>query len=191
MALTAQQRAFIEAYLGNGMMNAAAAYREAYPSKKRSAHEDSVEAQRLLAHPLISPLVQEANVKAAERLVQAVDRFAVSKERISAALARIAFSDARRLFSWSVEGVRVLDSETLSDDDAAAVVEVSHTVTAEGGTIRVKVGDKRAALMDLAKLHGMVVDRVEAKVSIETPDDTRPPFTDFLAEFAPKPETKH
>jgi hypothetical protein len=40
--------------------------------------------------------------------------------------------------------VTVRASAALTDDEAAAVIEVSQTVTAEGGTIRVKVADKRS-----------------------------------------------
>jgi hypothetical protein len=39
------------------------------------------------------------------------------------------------------------------------VVEVSQTKTADGGTIRVKLGDKRGALMDLARLYGYEATR--------------------------------
>ena len=53
---------------------------------------------------------------------------------------------------------------TVLDDDAAAVVEVSETRTAEGGTIRVRVADKRAALMDLAKLQGYIIDKKDVRV---------------------------
>ena len=71
-------------------------------------------------------------------------------------LARLAFSDARKLFEWTESGVKVLPSAALSDDEAAAVVEVSETRTADGGTIRVKLADKRQALMDLARICAMI-----------------------------------
>lgn len=168
MALTAQQRAFVTAYLDGGMTNAAEAYRVAYPtSRSWKAQRVAEEASVLLSNPKISPIIAEARAKAAASLVQAADRFAVSKERISAELARMAFADSRRLFSWSDRGVTVIASAELTDDDAAAVVEVSQTVTSEGGTIRVKLGDKRQALMDLAKLHGHIIDKAETNLLSE------------------------
>jgi phage terminase small subunit len=165
MALTSQQRAFVDAYIKGGMQNAAAAYRKAYPtSKKWDANSVAQNAHKLLHHTDIAPIIQAAREKTALALRRSVDRFAVSKERISDELARLAFSDARKLFSWGPEGVIVRDSETLDDDDALAVVEVSQTITESGGTIKVRLADKRAALIDLARLHGMVVDKSVLKI---------------------------
>ncbi len=103
--------------------------------------------------------VQEAATQA-----KLVERTGVTKERISRELERMAFVDARRLFKWTTEGVSIVPSDELSDDDAAAVVEVSQTVTLDGGTIRVKVADKKGALMDLAKLHGYIIERKDLRV---------------------------
>ena len=153
---TQKQQAFFREYLANGR-NASAAYRKVFNSV---AGKNTVmkEARALLEHPALKPLLEEADAKAAKVLAAAADRYAVSKERISRELARMAFVDPRRVFEWSDDGVRVKDSTGLSDDDAAAVVEVSQTVTADGGTIRVKLGDRRQALMDLARLHGFIVE---------------------------------
>lgn len=165
MALTPQQQAFVTAYLDGGMANAAAAYRVAYPtSLKWQARRVADEASTLLSHPGIAPIIAAARAKAAEKIAQALDRFAVSKERIARELARMAFADSRKLFKWSATAVTIISSDALSDDDAAAVVEVSQTVTAEGGTIRVKMGDKRQALMDLAKLQGYIIDRKDVRL---------------------------
>ncbi len=168
MSLTPQQQAFVTAYLDSGMKNAAAAYRIAYPtSLKWTAQRVAEAACRLLAHSKISSIIDTARAEATKALNRSVSRFAVSKERITEELARMAFADSRRLFEWGPDGVRVLSSDDLSDDEAAAVVEVSHTRTAEGGTIRVKMGDKRQALMDLAKLHGYVIERAETNLLSE------------------------
>lgn len=174
MALTGKQQAFVTAYLDAGMKNAAAAYLKAYPtSAKWPASARANHADKLLRHADIMPIIAEARAKASEMLAITVDRYAVTKDRISQELARMAFADARRLFAWTSKGVTIIPSVDLSDDDAGAVVEVSHTVTAEGGTIRVRLGDKRAALMDLAKLHGHIVERKDVRLirSIEDLQD--------------------
>lgn len=192
MALTPQQQAFVTAYLDGGMKNAAEAYRVAYPtSRKWKAVRVADEASALLSHPGIVPIVAQARAKAAAHLAQAIDRFAVSKERISRELARMAFADARRLFEWDADGVKIKPSDDLSDDEAAAVVEVSHTVTDKGGTIRVKLGDKRQALMDLAKLHGHIIDRKDVRV-IKNVEDLSDEELAALAQSKPEEqETRH
>lgn len=165
MALTAQQQAFVTAYLDGGMSNASEAYRVAYPtSRKWTPKRVSEEVATMLSNPRIAPVIAAARAKAAARLVECEDRYAVSKERISRALSLIAFADARKFYTWTVGGVKLKDSLELTDDEAAAVQAVSHTVTKDGGTIRVQIGDKRQALMDLAKLHGYVVDRKDVRV---------------------------
>ena len=113
-----------------------------------------VQAHVLLGNPKVAMFVRDADAKVEQVLHAAADRYAVSKDRVVRELARMAFADSRRYYDWTPEGARVKPSADLTDDEAAAVVEVSHTKTAEGGTIRVKLGDKRGALMDLARLLG-------------------------------------
>ncbi len=163
--LSAQQLAFVAEYLRNGM-RAREAYITAYPRAGgwKNKHSADASASNLLKNEKIQAIVEEARGKTAELLSRETDRFAVTKASISRELARMAFADHRRLFRWTEKGVEVIPSDTLSDDDAAAVVEVSHTVTESGGTIRVRLGDKRQALMDLAKLHGHIVDRKDVRV---------------------------
>jgi hypothetical protein len=171
MALTGKQQAFVKAYLDGGMSNAAEAYRVAYPTSRKWANQIvAIKASQLVSHDKISIILSAARAKAARAMVASVDRFVVSKERISRELARMAFADARKLYKWDADKVTLIASEHLSDDDAAAVVAVSHTVTDKGGTLKLTMGDKRQALMDLAKLHGHIVDRKDIRV-IRTVDD--------------------
>ena len=180
MALTPKQQAFIEEYLRNGR-NASAAYRFAYPNKM-TASQVGIQAFRMLEHPKIAPIIAEADAKAAKYLQRSVERYAISKERISDELARLAFVDARRLYRWDQNGVTILASDDLSDDDAAAVIEVSQTVTKEGGTIRVKVADKRQALVDLARLHGYVTEKRETRIIRSLEDLTNEELAAMVAE---------
>ena len=156
--LTERQATFIRLYLTGPDAcrgNATECYRRSYNSSKTSEKILNEEACKLLKHPKIIPIIAAAEAKAAVRLDKTLDRYAISKERIAVELARMAFADPRRYFTWSAAGVDVRDSAGLTDDEAAAVVEVSHTRTARGsGTIHIKLGDKRGALMDLARLYG-------------------------------------
>lgn len=189
--LTPRQQRFVEEYLRNGN-NAAAAYRFAYAANmapKRIADE----ASQLLRHPGIAPVIAAAEARAAKRLEIAADRYAVSKERISRELARIAFADARKVCKWGKDGVEVLSSAELDDDTAAPVVEVSQTKTADGGTIRVKLADKRQALIDLARLHGHIVDRKDVRLIKRVEDLTDEELAALAAETGAAQEegTRH
>jgi hypothetical protein len=173
MALTAKQQAFVTAYLDGGMSNGSAAYRVAYPnSRKWSAQVVANKANELLNHGDIRVIIASARAKSAQAMAATEDRYAVTKERISRGLAQMAFADARKLFTWTSSGVALKSSDELTDDEAAAVVSVSHTVTEAGGTIKVQLGDKRQALMDLAKLHGHIIDRKDVRL-IKSIDDLR------------------
>lgn len=191
--LTGQQQAFLEAYLKNDMKSASDAYRIAYPtSNKWNAAAVSHEASTLLLHPIISVLVEGARVKAAERLVKVAEEFVITRERISRELAAMAFVDARKLFTWGPDGVTIKDSEALDDASAAAVVEVSQTITPAGGTIKVKLADKRAALVDLARLHGFVVDKgpeVNVLVSLQAAETRAQLIARLEAMAKPEPLT--
>lgn len=88
----------------------------------------------------------------------------VTVERVLREYARIAFADMRRFATVSAGGVRLLDSKTWTDDDAAAVESVSETVTKEGGSVRFKLHDKVGALNQLAKYLGMVSDGTQVNI---------------------------
>ena len=169
--LSRKQAAFVEEYLSNGG-NASAAYRKVYACSNMLEPTINRAACVLLQNYKISAIISRAEAKAEKRIEAVMDRYAVSKERISAELARMAFADSRKLFKWSPDGVAIRSSDDLTDDEAAAVVEVSETKSADGGTgtIRVKLGDKRGALMDLAKLHGYIVERRDLRVIRQVED---------------------
>jgi len=109
--------------------------------------------------------------KANERVIE---KLAITKERVAAELAKIAFLDIREAVRWgrnpgdmvsenaepnglNIYPVSLVPSEEVSDDTAAAISEVA--LTAQG--VRIKMHDKRAALMDIAKLMGFVTDRLD------------------------------
>lgn len=163
--LTRAHVTFLQLYFETG--NANQSYRAAYPNHKGSQRTTTEDAYRLLKHPLIAPLIKAARTEAkiharkivAEALPEAspmMEPYVAAKNRIANALAKIAFADARDLFEWGPDGVVIKPSDKLTDAQAYAVVEVTQTVTKDGGTIRVKMADKQAALMNLARLQGLL-----------------------------------
>lgn len=162
--MTGKQRAFIAAYIASGMNNAAGAYRTAYPASKSSPQCQSQEAQRLLANPAIALRIEEARLAADAAQAKIAARYVVTKERISAALAAMAFADPREFYAWTDGEVALKPSADLTDTQAAAVQSVSSAVTKYGRTLKVELADRRGALMDLAKLHGHIVEKKDVRV---------------------------
>ena len=70
-------------------------------------------------------------------------------------LARVGFSDMRRLARWSAGGIKLIDSSELEEMDSACVQEVSETTTKDGGSVRIKLHSKIAALDQLCKHLGL------------------------------------
>jgi phage terminase small subunit len=85
----------------------------------------------------------------------------MSAEEIVQEASRIARVRVNQVVTFGPGGVNPLSSDGMSEDVLAAVSEVSQTVSAEGGSIRVKLHDKLAALTLLAKLKGLLRDKVE------------------------------
>jgi phage terminase small subunit len=140
--MTPKQRRFVEEYLVD--LNATyAAKRAGYAP--RSA---STTGYRLLQRPVVAAAVAKAQRKRAART-------RVSADRVVTELAKVAFGDPRRLLSWGPEGVVLRDSSELTEAEAALVSEVSETRTAAGGTRKVKLHCKLAALNALGKHLGL------------------------------------
>lgn len=111
---------------------------------------------------------------------KAVERLAITKEKVLAELAKIGFSDIRKAVKWqgrveteedNPDGgdilvirnivsntVQLVSSEDLDDDTAAAIAEISQNAS---GGLRVKMYDKRGALVDIGKHLGMFIERHE------------------------------
>jgi Terminase small subunit. len=109
---------------------------------------------------------EDVRARVHELLDSAAERAGISRERVLKELARIAFADIRSLVEWRDEGtgltkdaktkvlpagVRIRCSGDISDDIAAAISEVVPTSNGP----RIKLHDKRAALIDLGKHLGL------------------------------------
>ena len=154
--LTQKQEKFARAYVETG--NASEAYRRAYDASRMKAETVNNNASKLLQHSEVAARVATLQSRVAKI---AENRYEVTQDRIIAELARIAFARAEDYFTWGPTGVEVKESSTLTRDQLAAVVEVSQTVSASGGSIKVKLSDKQTALEKLGRTLGMFKDRHE------------------------------
>ena len=80
-------------------------------------------------------------------------------------LALIGFANAGDYFDWGPDGISIKDKDDLTPERQAVVAEVSQTKTEKGGTIRVKLHDKLAALEKIGRHLGMFTDKIDAKVA--------------------------
>ena len=139
--LTPKRQRFVNEYLID--LNATAAYvRAGYKAK-----DADVAGPRLLG--IVG--VQEAIAKAQAKLAAKLE---ITQEKVLTEYAKIAFSNMSKFSKWGPDGVTLIDSEDLDEDSAACVAEVSQSVTAEGGTIKFKLHDKKGALDSICKMLG-------------------------------------
>jgi phage terminase small subunit len=177
--LTDKQRAFVETYLSNGR-KAAAAYRLAY-NPNASPRRASEEAARLLKHPLIAPMILQVRRKAENAIARAADHCAATQERIVTELARVGFASMGDYVRITLAGDAQLDLSQVDDDQWKAISKLTIEEKTEGTgndtrvtrKVRIKLHDKRAALVDLARIQGFIVDRKKISgvggAPIETP----------------------
>ncbi len=151
--LNAKNEAFA-AGIASGLSQADA-YRQTFPQsvrwKDKTVHE---KASRLAADGKVKARIQELLDKAAEANE-------VTIERIVAEVVKVAFANQRDLMNWGPQGVKLKPSEELTDEQAAAVSEVSESVSATGGSLKLKTHDKLGALRFLAELKGYLVKKSE------------------------------
>lgn len=161
MALTPKQQRFVAEYLID--LNATqAAIRAGYSAK--TANEQGA---RLLANVSVRHGLTDA-MRARER------RTNITQDRVLSELAKIGFADIRKVVSWGnttlhektgkdgvvemvpFHGLALIDSSEIDDATAAAISEVSEGK--EG--LKVKMHDKKGALVDIGRHLGMFTDKV-------------------------------
>lgn len=159
--LIASHQAFVVAYLENGG-NAAAAYRIAYPKSGEASVKGN--ASRLTRHPLIAEAIGRARASTVTAVEHAVERYAITQERLADLMARLCFTELRQVADVSTEVVdgkvrQVVKVKDFSDIDADAHMALVEVRRSAGGEVSVKLPDKRAAAMDLARLKGWIADK--------------------------------
>lgn len=165
--LTPKQRAFVREYLID-LNGTQAAIRAGYAESGAG-----VEGSRLLTNAKIKAAIDLA-------MKDRADRLGITADRVLSELAKIGFSDIRKAIKWRAhlveeednpEGgdiaviktivtnqVELIGSDDLDDETAAAISEISQN---QGGGIKLKLHDKRAALVDIGKHLGMFKEKVE------------------------------
>lgn len=173
--LTAKQRAFVREYLID--LNATqAAIRAGY-----SADTAEQGGAQLYRNIKIRAAIDAAMKMRAERTEITADR--VLKE-----LAKIGFSDLRKAVRWEsalvteednpdggdvsiikrivTNRVELIASEDLDDDTAAAISEISQNAS---GGVKIKLHDKKGALVDLGRHLGLFTDNIAMKHEASDP----------------------
>ena len=152
--LTGRQHDFVDEFFAN-QQNGAAAYRKAYKSKMSSG-TCSAKAQQLLAHPAVAKIVK-SRLRMQELARQnRLEQQQLTEERIIDALSALAFFDPRSIISWGPGGKALI---TMSKDLTAEACYAIREITVLKGGIKFKFHDRHAALMDLARIRGMVTDK--------------------------------
>ncbi|HEV2546316.1 MAG TPA: terminase small subunit [Stellaceae bacterium] len=161
--LTPKQRRFVIEYLID--MNATQAALRAGYSKKNP---------KPIAWELLHkrPAVAEAISK---ELAAREKRILISGDRVLQQLARIAFADVRELAQAGDDGVDVTSLKTLSDDLAAAIVELS----VNGKTVRLKLS-RIEALKALARHLGLFDKKPNQEEPASQHDEDRLPAREIL-----------
>lgn len=135
---------FCQEYLVD--LNATAAYQRVYP--KVSATSAPAAGARLLKNVKVQTRLTELQQARSERTQ-------ITADRVITELARIGFSDMRDFTEWGPQGVTLKPSDTLTDDQARCVAEVSETTGEKSGSLRFKLHDKLGALVKLGQHLGV------------------------------------
>ena len=181
--LTGRQRNFVDEYMANGQ-NGAAAYRKAYRSKTSSI-QCGMLAQALLRHPVVAQTIR-SKLRTLELTRQnRFEALQITEERIIDVLSTLALFDPREIIQWGPRGVTVTRSTDLPIEAVFVIREI--LVLADGG-MRFKFADRRAALMDLARIRGMITDKSASfhfheDLARMTPEDQKKRVGELL-EFA-------
>jgi phage terminase small subunit len=161
-AFTLKQRRFIAEYLVDGNATQAA-IRAGY--SKKTAHAIGFENLR---KPEVAAAVETAQENLQEKLtIEAAD--------IARELQRCGFANMQDFMSVGADGTPTLDWSKLSRSQAAALAQVTVDSYMDGGgkaarevkSVKFRLVDKRAALVDLAKLLGFWKDKHEHEVRFD------------------------
>lgn len=145
--LTDREEAFVREYIKDFKPKEAA----------RRAGYDHVRASAAASALLKRPRVKQAIKLHKDALAR---RSNITQDRIVQELARIAFGDLRGVVAWGSSGLTVRESGEITEGDAAAISEVSESVTVAGRGLRIKRHDKVKALELLGRHLGMWNDKL-------------------------------
>ncbi len=167
MSLTAKQARFVEEYLGD-INGTAAAIRAGY-NKKQARQQ----AYRLSQKPEIRAAVAAAMQRRSKRTE-------ITQDRVLQELALIGFADMGDYLTLGEDGEVRLDLSKLPEGATKIIAELTQDVYVEGTgkkarevkKTKLKLHDKRGALVDIARHLGMFIDRF--KIERDALDDLSP-----------------
>jgi phage terminase small subunit len=111
-----------------------------------------------------------------EEMKKRTRRAGITIDRIIQEQARIAFSNVTDFVAWKNGDVSVIDSDDIDLERSPALQEVSKT---DGGTIKIKLHDKLAALNKLAENLGMGGDK-KISMDLTSSDGSMSPPTEIM-----------
>jgi phage terminase small subunit len=152
--LSAQQQRFIAEYLIDQKPKAAAV-RAGYAES--SAH---ITASKLLANPRVWPEIEKGLAEQRQKITSYTE---ITVERVVAELAKIGFANIGSFITVDADGDPRTTFKNIGPDQFAAVSEITTDRIISGPAedkqevkrVRVKLHDKRAALVDLGKYLGI------------------------------------
>jgi len=153
--ITPRHQRFVDEYLID--LNSSRAYKAVYNCSDRTA---SSQGWQFLRKPAIRKAIQRA-------MKERQQRCHVDQDRVIKELAKIAFANIRDVMSWNQHGITLKDSDQLQEPDAAAIAEVSVVFNEHGANVKVKMYDKRAALVDLGNHLGIFERKTEIKDPVQ------------------------
>jgi len=135
----------------------------------------------------VSRRVDELNAQRASReavaLARAAERYQVTTDRVIGELARIAFANSLDYWRVDSNGNPVIDLAKITRDQGAAISEIIVDEYKDGRSedarevkrIRIKLADKRAALVDLGRHLGLFVDPSVVNLNVANFFTEKPP----------------
>lgn len=145
--------------------NSTEAMRIAYPKIGLTGGQLNRAAAKAKATPMVQEMLAAARQRTEIAMRGAVERFDGTAEKAAAELTRLAFAQMRDVVDLSTvstpdgkrkQVLRARDFAEISDDAHRAIAEITQKAD---GTVTIKLGDKQAAIMNLARLRGWIADK--------------------------------
>lgn len=161
IGLTQRQSRFVEEYIRTGNGSGAA----------RAAGYAASKAGDISCHNLKLPKIQAALEYARKQLEKKTD---ITGESVILELAKIGFSNILDYVSYTEQGDPYVDISKVTRAQAAAICEVTVDDYIEGRgedarsvkRVKIKMSDKRAALVDIGKHLGMFVEKKQVDLNV-------------------------
>ena len=143
--LTKTERAFLNEYIKD--FNGRRAYQAVY-KRCKSENAAAVEASHILRKPKVAAELER-------RLQQLQERAELDTDEIIREMKKLAFANQQDYAGFGPDGVKLKDSDDLTRDQMAAIVEVREARSGRHKTFQLKLHDKKGALDSLARWAGI------------------------------------